>query len=253
MDIQPEFALAGFVVGILVGLTGLGGGSIMAPMLILVFKIEPAVAVGTDLFYMAVTKLFGAGQHHRQGNVDYRLAALLAAGSIPGALCGILVLYLLSNNLGFPTDTFITRLLAVVLVLVGLSLLFFGRFRSSSFLAPANRPILIPVLGAVIGFLVAVTSVGSGSLFLILIIALYGLPLRRIIGTDVFHGFALVAVAAGGHALVGHVDFPLAANLLIGSVPGVLIGSKLTVLMSERKLGTAVGIVLFGVGVRLMI
>ena len=253
MDIQLQFVLLGLVVGVMVGLTGMGGGSLMAPLLILGFKVQPVVAVGTDLVYMAVTKLVGAWQHHRQENVDFRLVALLATGSIPGALVGLLVLSLLPDQLGISGNALVTRLLAGVLLLVGISLLFFKKVHNSPLTDRLNRKAVVPVLGALVGFLVALTSVGSGSLFLVLMITLYALPLRRIVGTDVFHGFILVAVAGMGHIWVGNVDFPLVASLVIGSVPGVIIGSRLTMVLSERKLSTAVGVVLLSLGVRLMI
>ena len=261
MDFQIEYALAGLLVGILVGLTGMGGGSLMAPLLILVFKVQPVVAVGTDLVYMSVTKLVGAWQHHRQGNVDYRLAARLAAGSIPGALVGVILLSTLPGPIS--GDAVVTKLLAGVMVLVGVSLLVFRRFRSAPLEATgatgatgvdlSRHKYLVPLLGAVVGLLVAMTSVGSGSLFLVLMVALYALPMRRIVGTDIVHGFVLVSVAGLAHIGAGNVDFGLAAALLIGSVPGVMIGSKLTAVLNERKLGTAVALALLAVGVKLFI
>ena len=258
MDFQIEYALAGLLVGILVGLTGMGGGSLMAPLLILVFKVQPVVAVGTDLVYMSVTKLVGAWQHHRQGNVDYRLAARLAAGSIPGALVGVILLSTLPGPIS--GDAVVTKLLAGVMVLVGISLLVFRRFRSAPPEATGSTGVdlsrhkyLVPLLGAVVGLLVAMTSVGSGSLFLVLMVALYALPMRRIVGTDIVHGFVLVSVAGLAHIGAGNVDFGLAAALLIGSVPGVMIGSKLTAVLNERKLGTAVALALLAVGVKLFI
>ena len=252
MDIA-QFALAGFGVGILVGLTGMGGGSIVAPLLILVFRVQPVVAVGTDLVYMAVTKFFGAWQHHRLGNVDYRLAGLLALGSIPGALLGLLLLALWSDNRGFSSDTLITRMLAAVLLLVGASLLFFRKTLAAPSHSRPSRPLLVPVLGAIVGFLVALTSVGSGALFLLLIIALYALPMKRVVGTDIFHGVVLVSVAGMGHMFIGNVDYAIAGSLLLGSVPGVIVGSKLTAILSEKKLATSVGLVLLGVGARLLL
>ena len=237
----------------MVGLTGMGGGSIVAPMLILVFRVQPVVAVGTDLVYMAATKFFGAWQHHRLGNVDYRLAGMLAIGSIPGALLGLLLLSLWSDNLGVSSDTLITRMLAAVLLLVGASLLFFRKALAAPSHPRPSRPFLVPVVGAIVGFLVALTSVGSGALFLLLIITLYALPMKRVVGTDVFHGFVLVAVAGMGHMFIGNVDYAIVGSLLLGSVPGVIVGSKLTSILSERKLTTSVGLVLLGVGARLLL
>ena len=240
----------------------MGGGSVMAPLLILVFKVQPVVAVGTDLVYMSFTKLFGAWQHHRQASVDYRLVALLAGGSIPGALLGVGMLSLLTERFGFSSDGLITYLLASVLVIVGISLVFSRRLRPSSLEKDSRSEYryLVPILGAVIGFLVALTSVGSGSLFLILMVTLYPLPIRKIIGTDVLHGFVLVSVAALAHtvvwlmgfASVWAVDFSIVSGLLLGSIPGVIIGSKLTMFVSERKLATGAGIVLVTFGARLL-
>ena len=255
MEIQAQYAIAGLVVGILVGLTGMGGGAIMAPMLILIFKIQPVVAVGTDLVFMAATKLVGAWRHQRLGNVDHSLVKLLAMGSIPGALAGMLLIWQLPNGSSDVSDVVITRLMAAVLVLVGMSLLVLRKVRqsSSSTPVPSNRRMLIPVVGAIIGFLVATTSVGSGSLFLVLMLAVYTLPMRRYVGTDVFHGFFLVVVAGLAHIGLGNVDFSLVVNLLIGSVPGVIIGTALTTVLSERKMGTVVAFALVGIGVKLML
>ena len=225
----------------------------MAPLLILVFRVQPLVAVGTGLAYMAITKLIGTWEHHRLGNVDYRLATLLAVGSIPGALVGILLLFLFDDRFGFSSDSLVTRSLAVVLVLVGLSLLFVKKMQGRRTMFSSINSSFVPPLGAVMGFLVAVTSVGSGSLFLALTIILYSIPLRRMVGTVVFHGFVLVSVAGLGHAWAGNVDLSLLANLLLGSVPGVIIGSRLTSSIGEKRLKTAVGIVILGLGVRLMI
>ena len=224
----------------------------MAPLLILVFRVQPLVAVGTSLAYMAVTKLIGTREHHRLGNVDYRLATLLAVGSIPGALIGMLLLFLFEDRFGFSGESLVTRSLAVVLVLVGLSLLFVKKMQGRTTILPSINTSLVPPLGAIMGFLVAVTSVGSGSLFLALTVTLYSMPIRRVVGTVVFHGFLLVAVAGLGHAWAGNVDLGILATLLVGSIPGVIIGSRLTSSISERKLKTAVAVLILGSGVRLM-
>lgn len=243
---SPWIGLLGFGTGLLVGLTGTGGGSLATPLLILL-GVRPAVAVGTGLLQMALTKGIGAWQHWRQGTVDPRLALLLAGGSIPGALAGarLLARWASSPHL----DALVQQAVGAMLVVSALSLLLGLR-------PPARRlrrawPALLP-LGFGVGFLVAWTSVGSGALLLALLVALVPGPLSRLVGTDVLHGFLLSLAAGLGHLFLGTVEPGLALNFLMGSLPGVVLGSRLAPRVPEGRLRVLVGATLLGLGVRLL-
>ncbi len=250
----------GFVVGILVGLTGMGGGSLMTPLLILVLRVSPVVAVGTDLVQMTVTKAFGAWQHHRQGSVDYRLAFRLAVGSVPGALAGVGFLALLERR-GVAIDAVVSQALGVALLLVAVLLLarmVLGRWRlfgtgagAEGFSLEKSRA--LPAISFGVGVLVGVTSVGGGALFVVVLVSMFPvMAMRRVVGTDVFHALMLTSVAGLAHWGAGHVDFILSANILIGSIPGVLIGSRLTAFIPSRGLRAMVIATLFVVGLRML-
>jgi len=260
LEIQYLVIGLGFVVGILVGLTGMGGGSLMTPLLILVLRISPVVAVGTDLVQMTVTKAFGAWQHHRQGSVDYRLALKLAVGSVPGALAGVGFLTLLERQ-GVEVDALVSQVLGVALVIVAVLLfakMVLGRWHffgggdgSEGFSLEQSR--WLPVIAFTIGALVGITSVGGGALFMVVLVSMFPvMAMRRVVGTDVFHALLLTSVAGAAHWGAGHVDFALSANILIGSVPGVLIGSRMTAYIPSRGLRAIVIVTLFAVGLRML-
>ena len=260
MELQPIIISAGLVIGVLIGLTGMGGGALMTPFLI-IMGVRPSVAVGTDLFQMMFTKSFGAWQHHRQGAVSYRVVLPLIMGSLPGALLGVVALKFLGDHSGVEIDVFLTRLLGGVLTLAGvfltLRLLFRGwishKMDSWGGLTPSGRGLFVLVgLGAVIGLLVGLTSVGSGTLFIVMLTTLMRMTMRNIVGTDVAHSALLTAGAGLLHLGFGNVDLALAANILIGSIPGVIIGSRLTVRIPERGLRMAVALALTGVGLKLL-
>ena len=232
----------------------------MTPFLIIV-GVRPSVAVGTDLFQMMFTKSLGAWQHHKQGSVDYKLVLWLAMGSLPGALAGVVLLVVLRDHFNVSTDLLLTRLLGGVLILVGLALalrLVLARRFARSQAAWDGRPlrgrkaIVISVLGALVGLLVGLTSVGSGTLFIVMLTILFPMAMRTIVGTDVAHSAIITAGAGVLHMAVGNVDLVLAANILAGSVPGVLVGSRLTVHVPERPLRGVVAVVLMGVGLNLL-
>ncbi|MFC1935989.1 sulfite exporter TauE/SafE family protein [Chloroflexota bacterium] len=260
MEFHITIALRGLVIGVLIGLSGMGGGALMTPLLILL-GVRPVIAVGTDLVVMTVTKCFGAWQHRRLGNVDYRFVLLLALGSVPGALAGVGTLAMLREVAGISVDVFVSRLLGAVLVLVALVLM--GRFPilRFTFLSPAGTDMLprssvgrhiIPFLGLVVGFLVGLSSVGSGTLLVAVLSLLFRAPMARIIGVDVAHGALLTAAAGAAHLSMGNVDLMLAANVLLGTIPGVFIGSRLSGRIPDRRLGTILALVLFGLGVNLL-
>ena len=245
----------GLVVGLLIGLTGIGGGAVMTPFLILVLGTRPVVAVGTDLVYGAVTKAAGAWLHWRQGTVDMRLALRLAAASVPAGVLAVLALQTLPASTD-AADAAVRRALGVVLILV--AILMAVRLRSDVALAVPERwrrflqgPGTY-IVGAVVGGLVGFTSVGSGSLLVPFLVSVYPMATSRIVGTDVFHAALLVTATAAGHVRGDTVDWGLAASLLIGSVPGVMIGSWMAPKVSSRALRAALIVLLLLTGVKML-
>lgn len=251
---DPIFPLTGLFVGFLIGLTGIGGGALMTPFLILVLGMRPVVAVGTDLAYGAVTKLVGAGMHWRLGTVDLRLVKRLAYGSVPGGIAAVMVLRLLPGSLD--ADEVVRRALGAVLILVAVVLLsrhvgirlpeLPARWRT------AMEGHGTTVIGAVVGVLVGFTSVGSGSLLVPFLVAAYRLSAAQIVGTDVVHAAILVSVTAVGHAQGGTVDWAIVAGLLVGSIPGVTIGSWMAPRLPARTLRLALAGLLLLTGVNLL-
>jgi len=255
MDIQV--ALLGFVVGVLVGLTGMGGGAVMTPMLILLGWAKPVVAVGTDLVWSSITKAFGAFVHYRQQTVDLKIVKRLALGSIPGALVGLSLLAYLRTQGGDAMDKVVVRMLGVALICVALTMLIRtlrGSTAAGSELAVFNGPWWVTtVLGAVVGFLVSLTSVGSGSLIIACLVVIYpATPLKRIVGSDIVHALFLVGVSALGHMGIGSINVGLLVGLLIGSVPGVWIGSKMSAHFPEKVLRPVLGTTLLILGYKLL-
>ena len=255
----PLIILFGFMVGILVGTTGVGGGSLMTPALILVFGTAPTTAIGTDLAYAAVTKTVGGWRHWRSGTVDMTIALWLAVGSIPGALGGVEVLHVLEKALG--KDQFDDTLLMMVggaLLVTAVAVL--GR---ALFLRIKNERDTIEDFslrhkvaavgtGVIVGFVLGLTSAGSGALIAVALIIGYRLTPRRVVGTDVFHAALLLWVASIAHFASGNVDVLLALNIMIGSIPGVWIGSGLATTLPEGTLRPALGIVLLAAGLALL-
>jgi uncharacterized protein len=256
MDIKVAFL--GFVLGILIGLTGMGGGAVMTPMLILLGWAKPVIAVGTDLVWSSITKAFGAFVHYRQQTVDNKIVKRLALGSIPGALVGLALLAYLRTQGGDAMDKLVVRMLGVALMCVALTLLFRTFLSSSGNTGSRLAAFKVPwwltcVLGAVVGFLVSLTSVGSGSLIIPCLVVIYpGTPLKRIVGSDIVHALLLVGVSALGHLGIGSINVGLLAGLLIGSVPGVWIGSKMSVHFPEKILRPILGTTLLFLGYKLL-
>lgn len=251
----------GLVIGFLIGLTGMGGGAMMTPILIWAGWAPPAVAVGTDLVWNALTKIVGAAVHYREKNVNLRLAGQLAAGSIPGALLGVYAIGLLEKNSGAAyVDHLIVHLLGGTLIIVAFSIILREHiqrlypYRSGKSIGDDDLARWqVPVIGFIVGVLVAFTSVGSGSLIITSLLLLFPAePLKRLIGTDVFHGVMLVGAAALGHWHFGNVNVSLVAGLLLGSFPGVWLGSLLAGRISERALRPVVAMLLFITGVKLI-
>ncbi|NUP86079.1 MAG: sulfite exporter TauE/SafE family protein [Burkholderiaceae bacterium] len=253
--------VAGFVVGLLVGITGVGGGSLMTPLLVLVFGMAPAVAVGTDLWFAAITKLVGGTVHHQRGGVDWQVVRRLAMGSLPAAV--LTLAWLHASGLGPVKQGLILHMLGVVLVLTALAMLLKKqlhavgqRLRSS---APERfkgvQPPLTVLAGALLGFLVTLTSVGAGALGTVMLVYLY--PFRmtptRLVGTDIVHAIPLTMVAGMGHLWMGNVDLPLLGQLLLGSIPGIVLGSLVGTRTSELYLRRAIAAVLVAVGAKLLL
>jgi uncharacterized membrane protein YfcA len=231
--------LFGFLVGLLVGLTGMEGGVVMTPLLILGLGLPPTTAVGTDLAYAALTKLTGAWQHWRQGTVDFRVVRDLALGSLPASLAAIGLLTWLRRRDAGLADVWLERTIGLALILAALLMLqrvFLGDAHMSPAGAPIHRRAGVIAIGALGGFLVGLTSVGSGSLILALLMLIAPLSAERLVGTDIAHATLLVGTAALADFYLGHVDLALTGQLLIGSVPGVLLGSRLMLRVSRRAL-----------------
>jgi uncharacterized protein len=254
-------AVIGLIVGFLIGLTGMGGGALMTPLLLWTGWVAPTVAVGTDLVWNALTKTVGAAVHYRHQNVNLRLVWKLASGSIPGALLGLYLLGFLKKTAGVTyIDHLIVRLLGGTLILVATLIIFKGYIRrwfpaiaAHSATKENLKGWQVPLLGFMVGVLVSFTSVGSGSLIVTALLLMFpGERLNQLVGSDVFHGVLLVGVAALGHWHLGDVNLPLVSGLLIGSVPGVWLGSFIASRIPEGSLRPAVAILLFATGVKLL-
>lgn len=256
-----DLALLGLIVGVLIGLTGIGGGSLLTPALIVIFKTHPLTAVGTDLVFNAATKLFGSFQHARQETISYRLAFYLGLGSIPAALGGVALVALLERN-DLDATGVVRTVLAVTLIVAGVLMIarpLLDRREAQKertdvrFFVPFEKRVrFTALLGAAVGFLVGVTSIGSGALIVPVLSLFYPLPMNRIVGTDIFHAMLLASVASLAHWSVGNVDWSLAGNLLVGSIPGVLIGARLAVVAPDRVMRPALGLLVILSGARVL-
>jgi uncharacterized membrane protein YfcA len=253
--VDPALVAFGLGVGILVGMTGIGGGSLMTPMLILVFGVTPTTAIGTDLAYAAVTKTVGGYKHWKQRTVDLTLSSWMAIGSVPAAVFGVYVLTLLEDWLGDDFDDTVIAILAGALLLTGTATLVRALLkrmqeRERDTIDMERRHKLAAVaLGVSVGFVLGVTSAGSGALIAVGLILLFRLSPQRVVGTDVFHAAILLWAAGLAHWVGGNVDFVLAGNILLGSVPGVVIGAAMSDKAPQGFLRTSLGVVLVGSGI----
>ncbi|HEX5804639.1 MAG TPA: sulfite exporter TauE/SafE family protein [Azospira sp.] len=250
------YTLSGFVVGAIVGLTGVGGGSLMTPLLVLLFGIHPATAVGTDLLYAALTKAGGTVVHGRKGHVDWQIVKRLAAGSIPASALTILVLsqlpkqsamsHLISVSLGF------ALLLTAAAIIFRKHIIAFALSHDDTFVQRHLAPVTVAV-GAVLGVLVSISSVGAGALGVAALFFLYPkLPAVRIVGSDVAHAVPLTFVAGTGHWLLGSVDWSLLGALLLGSLPGIWVGSHISAKVPDRILRPILAGMLVLIGAKLI-
>jgi uncharacterized membrane protein YfcA len=251
--------LYGLIVGTLVGLTGMGGGVLMTPLLVLGLGMPATAAIGTDLAYSSITKLAGTWQHWRQGTVDMRVVRALAIGSIPATLVAVATLFFFHSVDATAVEAVLQRFIGVMLVVAAaLMLQKLWRSTHAATTSPPEHLVTYPTrkliaIGAFGGFLVGLTSIGSGSLIIALLVITVSLSPEKLVGTDVAHAFLLVGAAALAHLFVlNDVDLVLAGKLLVGSIPGVLIGSRLTVWVPRRPLQAGLVVLLLTTAVSLL-
>jgi uncharacterized protein len=256
--IDPLYPVCGFVGGLLVGMTGVGGGSLMTPLLILLFGIHPATAVGTDLLYAAATKTGGSLIHGLAHTIDWTVVRRLATGSVPSTAVTLLMLSRFDVN-GAAMRDLITTLLSVALFLTAGLLIF--RSKLLTFYAAhvgelsARRTAGLTLLsGAMLGVIVSISSVGAGAIGVTFLILLYpSLPMAKIVGSDIAHAVPLTLVAGLGHWILGSIDWHVLGSLLVGSLPGIFLGSYLSGRVAERALRVILALILTVVGAKLAI
>jgi hypothetical protein len=253
---DPTIVIFGFGIGAMVGMTGMGGGTLMTPLLILLFGVKPVTAIGTDIFYAAVTKTVGGWRHLRMGTVNMSLALWLAAGSVPASVVGVWAISILQSRIGEEElDSIVYALLGGTLLMVGIITLARALILSKlveerdDFVMQRRHKVAAVAIGATTGFVIGITSAGSGTVIAILLIAVFRLTPVKVVGTDVFHAAILLWAAGIAHWVGGNVDFLLAGNILLGSVPGVVVGSHFANRAPTNFLRTALGVVLVASGV----
>ena len=249
----PLYAAVGLMVGMMVGLTGVGGGSMMTPLLVLLFGQSPAVAVGTDLLFAATTKLVATASFGFSRRVDWRIVGRLLLGSVPGTAAVVFGLWL-TRETPSEADTITSRALAIILAITSLALLFqpwlqrLGHGIATRWLVRAERHkfLLTSLAGLLLGVAVTLTSVGAGALGVVMLVALYPVRLTsdRLVATDIAHALPITLIAGTGHAFLGHVNFNVLAALLLGSIPGVLIASRLTLRLPAGITRTLIALML---------
>jgi uncharacterized membrane protein YfcA len=253
-----QLTVTGLMIGMLVGMTGMGGGALMTPILILVFGFKPTLAVGTDILHGAVFKTFGAVRHRGLGTVHARVTFWMLLGSAPMSLLGVEVADWLERTQGDGVESASAKVIGGALVLGALGLLAKTYMRRG--VQPSDAPFLLArrdrvvalTLGATGGFIVGLTSVGSGTFFALVMLMVFPLTAVKIVGTDIFHAAALLWVAGLSHLLHGNVDLGAMSWLLLGSIPGILVGSQVTVRLPDRSLRIGLATVLAASGVRLL-
>jgi uncharacterized protein len=251
-----QLSLTGLAIGLLVGITGMGGGSLMTPMLVLFFGFKPTVAIGTDILHGAIFKSFGAVRHRQLGTVHARLTGWMLLGSAPASLGGVALATWLKHTYGDGFEDVAQAILGAALVVCGIGFLVKAYVRSKGddrpFLLTRHDRVIAVGIGLVGGFIVGLTSVGSGTFFALAMLAVFPLTAAKVVGTDIFHAAALLWVAGLGHLVGGNVDLGATAWLLVGSIPGVLIGSQLTVRLPERSLRMGLAVTLAVAGLKLL-
>lgn len=282
-----EVSFGGFVVGILVGMTGMGGALVMTPMMIFLFGVNPTVAVGTDLVYSSITKVFGAWQHWRQKTVDWKVVRLLSTGSVPGALAGALTMMLLQKSYADSVQGIVGKVLGLTYLLIALFMIWQMlrkladmrqkrlelRAASQAETAATRQELAAAVqegtlaeapaeivpdarkmiwLGLIAGFVVGLTSVGSGTLFMAFLVLIYPVAVARLVGTDIVQAVLVTGVAGLAHLSMGNVDLSLVGQLLIGSIPGILIGSRMTTKIPENFVRSSLVVLIFLAGFKML-
>ena len=256
--IDPLYSISGFGVGFLVGMTGVGGGSLMTPILIMLFGIHPATAVGTDLLYAAATKTGGSLVHGWARSIDWGVVGRLACGSLPASILTLMVLWRLNLNSDV-ARSLINLVLCGALFLTAVALIFrnviMDRYRQRfDRLSPAHTSLLTVLVGAVLGVIVSISSVGAGAVGVMALLLLYPkLPMARIIGSDIAHAVPLTLVAGSGHWIMGAVDWHLMGSLLVGSLPGIVIGSYSAIRVPETALRLVLATTLIVVATKLAV
>ncbi len=257
---EAGYIIAGLAVGFIVGLTGVGGGSLMTPIL-LWFGISPATAVGTDLLYAAITKAGGVVVHHRQRNIDWKITGWLAAGSVPAALLTVLALHLVKPDVD-TLNSVIKQALGLALILTALAIIFkkallgLAKHHASDWLNLPQRRLnqLTVVTGLLLGVIVTLSSIGAGALGTVALFMLYPLlPTSRLVGTEIAHAVPLTAIAGLGHAGLGNIDWFVLTSLLAGSLPGIWLGSRLTGRAPDAILRPCLAVMLALVGGKLVL
>ncbi len=254
------YTLSGFLVGLIVGVTGVGGGSLMTPLLVLMFGVSPATAVGTDLLYASLTKTLGGWVHGRNGSVDWKVVGLLGMGSLPAAVVTIALLKYLALD-EKTLRSLVTGVLSVALLLTAVALLLKERIKKWARrddgtvyeLHHRYLPGATIATGAVVGALVTVSSVGAGVLGTVALLFLYPrMPAVKVVGTDIVHAVPLTAIAGMGHLALGTVDLVLLASLLLGSLPGIYVGSHLSAKVPEKILRRVLATMLLIIGIKMV-
>jgi uncharacterized membrane protein YfcA len=267
--LDPRFALIGLIIGFLIGLTGMGGGSLMTPVMILIMGVKPLIAVGTDLAYGALTRIVGGATHLRQGTVHRKTAYLLAVGSVPATILGVGLISAIKRANPTFVNIFLLRSIAWALIIVAVVLFLkpvlsraasrLGRKAAGSDWRDEMQglgdraPWALPPIGALVGFLVGLTSVGAGSLIIVALLFLYPRwQSKDLVGTDVFHAAVLVSAASIAQFFAGNVNVPMMASLLVGSIPGVVLGSRLAIGFPDQLLRLSMASVLLISGAKLL-
>lgn len=251
-----EFTLTGLLIGLLVGMTGMGGGSLMTPVLVLVFDFNVVLAVGTDILHGAIFKTIGAWRHRALGHVHARITFWLALGSVPASLAGVYVVEVLKGHYGDGVNDVSARILGFALIVGGLGFLARALLRRRPMddrpyrLTERDR-FLAVAIGLIGGFVLGLTSVGSGTFFGLMMLLLFPLSASKIVGTDIFHAAVLLWAAGLAHLSAGNVDLHATAFLAIGSIPGILVGSQLTLRVPDRAMRFALATVLVLSGIKL--
>ncbi|WFU11207.1 sulfite exporter TauE/SafE family protein [Rhizobium sp. CB3090] len=257
---QPLYSFSGFFVGMLVGITGVGGGSLMTPLLVLLFGVHPATAVGTDLLYAAITKTAGTAVHGIHGRVNWKVVGLLASGSVPASLAMLWIMAGVNRESPAVAHT-ITLSLGCLLFLTSLMLIFRGQVLSvirkwrgeRGTLTPRTVALLTFVLGLMLGTLVTMTSVGAGALGVTVLLVLYPhLDVREIVGTDIVHAVPLTLIGGMGYWFIGEINWAMLIALLLGSIPGIVAGSLLAPRLHERLIRLFLAVTLMIVAWKLL-